>query len=73
MTWFRNREEIAEYLRISRMTLSRWEKIVPLPLSFGRCHVGRIESGEINAWYNKLREKYRPYNSWSKGKITTEQ
>jgi len=65
MKWFRNRSEIAEYLRISRMTLSRWEKIVPIPLGFGQCHIGRIEEDEVRAWFRKLRDKYRMRQYWS--------
>lgn len=60
MKWFRTRSEIAAYLRISRMTLSRWEKIVPLPLEFGASHIGRMEDTTVNAWYKKLQEKYTP-------------
>ena len=72
MKWFRNRSEIAEYLKISRMTLNRWEKIVRLPLEFGACHVGRMDVDEINAWYQKLRRKHRPYHDYLKNRITAE-
>ncbi|MBA7643193.1 hypothetical protein ES703_50912 [subsurface metagenome] len=68
--WFRSRSGVAAYLRVSRMTLSRWEKIVPLPLRFGASHIIGIEVDEVNAWYQKLRKKHRPYNDYQKKRIT---
>lgn len=60
MKFFNTRAQVAEYLRISRMTLSRWEKIVPIVERWPRTHMPSMDSDDIDAWYRKLREKYRP-------------
>lgn len=60
MKYFRNRAEIADYLRISRMTLNRWEKIVPLVKGTLRSNAFHLDESDVNAWYHKLRKKYKP-------------
>lgn len=70
MRWFRNRQEVAEHLQISRMTLNRWEKRTPLIKETLPAHTFSVNQDDVNEWYQKLREKYRPYNSWKKDRIT---
>ena len=68
MKWFRTRSEIAEYLGISRTTLNRWEKILPLVKGTLRGHTFNLDKSDVTTWYNKLRDKYRPYQSYERSK-----
>lgn len=55
---FSTREAIARYLGITRMTLYRWSKVIPLTTYAGR-HVW-LDSNEVNAWHKKVRaEEHR--------------
>jgi len=61
------REEVAEHLRVTRMTLSRWEKIVPLPCDYMGCRLKPMSIEMINTWHKKVREKHnmkQPNISW---------
>lgn len=51
------RQGIADFLRISRMTLNRWEKILPLPNHHLGCHIYWIEKSEVKAWVHRLRKE----------------
>lgn len=68
MKWFRTRSEIAEHLGVSRMTLNRWEKILPLVRGTLRGHTFHLDKSDIKVWYGKLRDKYRPYQSYERSK-----
>lgn len=60
MKYFRNRSEIADYLRISRMTLNRWEKIFPLVKGTLRSNAFHLDKSDVDAWYLELEKKYKP-------------
>jgi len=68
MRWYRTRSDIAKYLGISRMTLNRWEKILPLVKGTLRHHAFHLDKSDVKAWYEKLRDKYRPYQSYETSK-----
>lgn len=55
-----NRSEVAQYLGVSRMTLSRWEKHVPLVKGTLRANAFHLDGSDVDAWYRKLKEKYHP-------------
>ncbi len=50
---FYSRQEVALYLCITRMTLHRWEKLVPLASPKGS-HIRKIRRDEIDAWHVKV-------------------
>jgi len=59
------REAIAEYLKVSRMTVYRWDKVNPLPRStecWGDYNI-KLTTKEADEWSSKNR-RYRRY-SWS--------
>lgn len=58
-TVFCDRSAIAEYLRISRMTLYRYEKILPLTNRFKGSHIKRewLTMSEVDQWKKELRQK----------------
>jgi len=52
-----SREEVAKFLRVTRMTLSRWEKAIPLPRDYMGCRLKMMSEKEILAWHEKLSNK----------------
>lgn len=55
---FATREAVAQHLGISRMTLYRWAKIVPLTSYMGK-HIW-LDTDEVDAWRKKVRaEEHR--------------
>lgn len=52
------RQEVAVFLRVTRMTLSRWENILPLPGAHKGFRLGRMSEEDILSWHNKLDKKY---------------
>ncbi len=65
--WLYTRQDIADYLRISRMTLSRWEKLVPLHDQKG-VHIRDIRRTDADEWQIKVHThpKYRqPFKRWT--------
>lgn len=68
--YFGSRTGIAAYLGITRMTLNRWEKKLPLVNGTLRGHTFNLDKSDVDAWYNKLRGIFRPYNVWNKDKLT---
>ncbi|MBA7486813.1 hypothetical protein ES707_22374 [subsurface metagenome] len=51
---------VAEYLKVSRMTLSRWEKILPIPWtnSLGVKYDSCISVTTLDKWVNELLGKH---------------
>lgn len=64
--YFGSRSGIAAYLGITRMTLNRWEKKVPLVNGTLRGSAFHIDKSDVDVWYDKLRKIFRPYNAWQK-------
>lgn len=56
-TYFHTRTDVANYLRISRMSLHRYEKIHPLTARFKGSHLFGINKDMIDRWKKELREK----------------
>ena len=55
----RNRSAVAEYLNITRMTLWRWEKLLPIPNDRRWSNqIWNIETTVIDKWKTDLLKKY---------------
>lgn len=61
---FYTRAQVADYLKISRMTLSRWEKRVPLPIDRLGYPVQYPTKRTVRKWFDKLMDHYRPRQFW---------
>lgn len=57
----RGRQAIADYFKVSRMTLYRWEKILPLPTEGFHLHYYdiSIDISVLKSWVEDLDEKIR--------------
>lgn len=51
---FFTRDGIAHYLEITRMTLSRWEKSLPLPNQGKSWRLRTLTKNELDTWKRKL-------------------
>ncbi|MBA7646928.1 hypothetical protein ES703_54696 [subsurface metagenome] len=52
---------VAQYLGVSRMTLHRWERVIPLPGKFGvwGTFYSKRRSPDVDAWLVKVKHKLR--------------
>lgn len=46
------RQAVADYIGVSRMTISRWEKLKPISYTGG--HLWRIDKSHIREWFKEV-------------------
>jgi len=55
--YFRDRQEVADFLKVSRMTIHRWEKIERLNEPVGWGHTRSISKDRVLEWFKTVRKK----------------
>lgn len=65
---FYSRQEVADYFKVTRMTIYRWEKIVPLH-GYGHQHLKSIYRSDIDQWYIDVHRSPRYRRAHQKRKV----
>jgi len=55
--YFRDRQAVADYLGISRMTIHRWEKKARINQPIGWGHTRYIKLDRVKEWLKEIHEK----------------